>query len=601
MSYHLGVDVGTTYTAAAIGRDGRAEAATLGTRSVSIPSVIHLAGDRLLVGEPAARRAVTDPGRIAREFKRRVGDPTPLLIGGSPVSAELCMARVVEWVVAQVSATEGSAPASLALTHPANWGEYKLDLLRQALRHLDLTVDRFVPEPVAAATAYAAQRSLPPGTVVAVYDLGGGTFDAALVRAGGSETTGIAGRGSRARIIGRPDGIERLGGIDFDQSVYRHVLASIGLDLDRFDPDDARTLSGLAQLREECVDAKEALSYEADVSIPVMLPDRHTEVRLTRSELETMIRPALDETLVALRRTIASAQLRVEDVATVLLVGGSSRIPLVAQLVTHELGLPVAVDARPKDAISIGAAMVAMSATPRASAGAAIRGGLASPVLVGAAGPRTTATPASTGLAAAGATGTSAPGGAFPPAGGGPAPATPGAGRRRALVGVAAAIGNFAAVLVGLVATRDDDPQAAAGDDPPTAASDDQPHDEDDDPSTAITAEPLTDLGGLGGLGALGGQEGSDEPPPDPLPGDGWSPEARTAFVEGCSASAMGNQASMLGVDGAVLCGCVYDDMSTETAFATFNEQWASDDFDPNSEFGQILTDAVLGCAMSGA
>ncbi|MDD9368634.1 MAG: Hsp70 family protein, partial [Acidimicrobiales bacterium] len=246
MSYHLGVDVGTTYTAAAIGRDGRAEAATLGTRSVSIPSVIHLAGERLLVGEPAARRAVTDPGRIAREFKRRVGDPTPLLIGGSPVSAELCMARVVEWAVAQVSATEGSAPASLALTHPANWGEYKLDLLRQALRHLDLTVDHFVPEPVAAATAYAAQRSLPPGTVVAVYDLGGGTFDAALVRAGDSGTTGIAGRGSGAQIIGRPDGIERLGGIDFDQSVYRHVLAARGLGHHRVDPHAPPTHTGRA-------------------------------------------------------------------------------------------------------------------------------------------------------------------------------------------------------------------------------------------------------------------------------------------------------------------------------------------------------------------
>ena len=138
MSYHLGVDVGTTYTAAAIGRDGRVESATLGTRSVSIPTVVCLAGDGLLVGEPAARRAVTDPRRVAREFKRRVGDPTPLLLGGTPVSAELCMARVVEWVVAQVAATEGAAPASLALTHPANWGEYKLDLLRQALRHVDL-------------------------------------------------------------------------------------------------------------------------------------------------------------------------------------------------------------------------------------------------------------------------------------------------------------------------------------------------------------------------------------------------------------------------------------------------------------------------------
>ena len=107
MSYHLGVDVGTTYTAAAVGRPARAEAVSLGTRSVSVPTVVYLDGDQFLVGEPAARRAVTHPQGVAREFKRRVGDPTPLLLGGSPVSAELLMARVVEWVAAQVAATEG--------------------------------------------------------------------------------------------------------------------------------------------------------------------------------------------------------------------------------------------------------------------------------------------------------------------------------------------------------------------------------------------------------------------------------------------------------------------------------------------------------------
>ena len=618
MSYHLGVDVGTTYTAAAIGRDGRVEAATLGTRSVSIPSVVCMADDRLLVGEPAARRAVTDPGRVAREFKRRVGDPTPLLLGGSPVSAELCMARVVEWVVDQVSATEGAAPASLALTHPANWGEYKLDLLHQGLRHVDLAVDRFVPEPVAAATAYAAQRDLPPGAVVAVYDLGGGTFDAALVRAGDpAAPTGDPG----PRIIGRPDGVERLGGIDFDHAVYRYVLAAIGLDLDRFDPEDARTASGLAQLREECVDAKEALSHESDVSIPVMLPERHTEVRLTRSDFEAMIRPALDETLVALRRTVASANVAVEDVATVLLVGGSSRIPLVSQLVTSELGLPVAVDARPKDAISLGAAIVSMSATGSGPGGveadAPIGDGPAAPVATPFA--PTPAVPAApVPLAAGGPVAASpgpeaphvlGPGGSpLPPPGGPPARTAAGSsGRSRALVGIAATIVVLVAVLVGVVATREDGTPAAAREDPPAEESDGDEagrdeagtagDDEPDGSSTDVTADPL---GALGELGASGGLGSSDEPPPDPLPGDDWSDEARTAFMEDCSASAMGSQAAMLGVDAADLCGCVYDDMSAETDFATFNEQWASDDFDPSSEFGQLLTSAVLGCAMSG-
>jgi molecular chaperone DnaK (HSP70) len=139
-----------------------------------------------------------------------------------------------------VAATEGEPPASLAVTHPANWSEFKLDPLRQALRHAGVPADHLVPEPVAAATSYATQRELAPGTVVAVYDLGGGTFDAALVRAGAQGF----------EIVGRPDGIERLGGIDFDHAVFRHVLDALALGPDALDDVDPGTAAGLAQLRE---------------------------------------------------------------------------------------------------------------------------------------------------------------------------------------------------------------------------------------------------------------------------------------------------------------------------------------------------------------
>jgi hypothetical protein len=353
MVYQLGVDLGTTYTAAAIARDGRAEAVTLGTNSMAVPSVVYLGDGGLVVGHAAQRRATTDPSRVAREFKRRVGDPTPILVGGSPVPAELLMARLLHWVVDQVATGEGGPPESLAVTHPANWGLYKLDLLGQAIRHVGLTADRLVPEPVAAATFYASQRELRAGSVIAVYDLGGGTFDAAVVRSGpeGFE------------IIGQPDGIERLGGIDFDLAVLRHTTQMAGIDLDALDPDDPGLAAAINQLRDHCVIAKEALSAETTASIPVALPGLYTEVRLTRSEFEDMIRPALDETLVALRRAIASAQLTPADVSAVLLVGGSSRIPLVAQLVTADLELPIAVDARPKDAIPLGAALTVAAAS----------------------------------------------------------------------------------------------------------------------------------------------------------------------------------------------------------------------------------------------
>jgi alpha-tubulin suppressor-like RCC1 family protein len=349
MGYQLGVDLGTTFTAAAVARDGYPETVTLGTNSMVVPSVVYLGDGGLVVGHAAQRRATTDPSRVAREFKRRVGDPTPILIGGSPVAADLLLARLLAWVVGEVSGLEGGAPDALVVTHPANWGPYKLDLVAQAMRHVGLRVDRLVPEPVAAATFYASQRSPAPGSVIAVYDLGGGTFDATLVRSGADDL----------EIVGQPDGIERLGGIDFDHAVLRYACEAADVDLDALEPDDPGATAALVQLRAQCVLAKEALSAETAASLPVALPGVYREVRLTRGELEAMIRPALDETIVALRRTIASAHLTPADVSAVLLVGGSSRIPLVGQLVTAALERPIAVDARPKDAIALGAALVA--------------------------------------------------------------------------------------------------------------------------------------------------------------------------------------------------------------------------------------------------
>ncbi|HEX6167148.1 MAG TPA: Hsp70 family protein, partial [Acidimicrobiales bacterium] len=348
MAYYLGIDLGTTYTAAASERDGVVEALTLGNRTASVPSVVYLRDDgEILVGEAATRRATSDPGRVAREFKRRVGDPTPIILGGTPYAAEMLMARLLRWSVERVREQQGEPPRAIALAHPANWGPYKLDLFTQAVRQVDVDASLMLPEPVAAATFYASQRSLAPGSVVPVYDLGGGTFDAAMVRrtASGFET------------IGTPEGIERLGGIDFDEAVFAHVRNAVGDGIDRLDPDEPAAQAAVARVRQECIDAKEALSSDTDVSIPVLLPGLQTEVRLTRSEFEAMIRPAIFETIVALRRAIRSAAVRPEDISAVLLVGGSSRIPLVAQMVGAELGRPIAIDAHPKDAIAFGASI----------------------------------------------------------------------------------------------------------------------------------------------------------------------------------------------------------------------------------------------------
>ena len=138
------------------------------------------------------------------------------------------MARVLRWSVDRVREQQGEEPRAIALTHPANWGHYKLDLLTQAVRQVDLDAALLLAEPVAAATYYASQRRLEPDSVVAVYDLGGGTFDAAAVRR----------TADSFEIIGSPEGIERLGGIDFDEAVFAHVRQAVGDALDRLDPEE---------------------------------------------------------------------------------------------------------------------------------------------------------------------------------------------------------------------------------------------------------------------------------------------------------------------------------------------------------------------------
>jgi actin-like ATPase involved in cell morphogenesis len=355
-TYHLGIDLGTTYVAAGLLREGRPDIVTLGDRAPVVPSVLFFKEDgSMLAGEPAVRRGVSDPTRVVREFKRRVGDTTPVIVGQTPYSAEMLTARLLRQVHDSVVERQGSRPASIAVTHPANWGRYKIDVLDQAIRMADIGPVAKLTEPEAAAIHYAFTERLDPGQAVAVYDLGGGTFDAAVLR----KVNGSF------ELLGEVEGIERLGGIDFDEAIFQHAMRWAREALDQLDPNEPATLQAIARLREECIAAKEALSTDTDVSIPVLLPNLQTEVRLTRSEFEAMIRPSIAETIEALNRAIRNAGLTPDDLAAVLLVGGSSRIPLIAQMVTAELGRPIAVDQHPKHSVALGAAIAAqMTAAP---------------------------------------------------------------------------------------------------------------------------------------------------------------------------------------------------------------------------------------------
>ncbi|MCU1397002.1 MAG: Heat shock protein 70 [Acidimicrobiales bacterium] len=359
MEYGLGIDFGTTYCAAAISTERTVEMCTLGTRAASIPTAVLIRADgEVLVGEAAERRAVDEPDRAAFAFKRRLGDPTPLVLGGTPYGAETLTAYVLTSIVRQVTQQNGGPPAKIVLSHPAPYGDYKLDLLRLAARQADIGPVSFISEPEAAAVHYSTLERIDVGQVVAVYDFGGGTFDAALLRRTADGFT----------LIGQPEGLERIGGIDLDHAVLQHVLDSIGRRPADLIGDSAEHLSAMARLRDDCRSAKEALSSDADVTIPVTLPNLMTHVRLTRSEFEAMIRPRIADTIEALRRAVRSAGLTMEEVDRILLVGGTSRIPLVREMVATATGRPVTIDVHPKHSVALGAAALARpAAVPAAS------------------------------------------------------------------------------------------------------------------------------------------------------------------------------------------------------------------------------------------
>ncbi|MHA6617002.1 Hsp70 family protein [Pseudonocardia sp. DLS-67] len=361
MSYLLGIDLGTTRTAAAIGRldarPGETEIVNLGDRASAVPSVLYLGDDgSVVVGEAAERRAVSSPDHVVREFKRRIGDPTPLIVGGRPWAPEDLSARLVRWVVDRVAQREAGPAARIAVTLPASWGPHKTERLGGALAGQGLQVS-YLAEPQAAALHYASAERVEPGSTIAVYDFGGGTFDAAVVHKDGHTF----------KLLGRPEGVDRLGGIDFDEIVFEHVMAGMPEAFEGLDESDPAVLSAIAAIRRECVEAKEALSSDTEVSIPVLTPRAQGSVRMHRSEFEAAIRPQVEDTVDALQRAVGSAGLAPQQLSAVLLVGGSSRIPLVGQLVSELLGRPVTVDVDPKNAISMGAVLSLLPAPPTGS------------------------------------------------------------------------------------------------------------------------------------------------------------------------------------------------------------------------------------------
>ena len=245
------------------------------------------------------------------------------------------------------------------MTHPANWGPYKLDLLRQAIRLADLDDVVMVTEPEAAAIHYASQARVEPGAVIAVYDLGGGTFDAAVLRKtdDGWDVLGHA-RGHRAprrRRLRR----RRLPPRGAAPSARRSTSCR---------PTTPPPLAAAARLRQECVDAKEALSADSDVSIPVLLPDAADRGAAHPGRVRADGAPGAGRHDHGAHAGAAlggrRARRRHDRAAGRRVVAHAAR----RRAGVVALGRPVAVDAHPKYGVALGAAITAAVAGGKRSA-----------------------------------------------------------------------------------------------------------------------------------------------------------------------------------------------------------------------------------------
>jgi actin-like ATPase involved in cell morphogenesis len=333
----LGVDFGTSNTVAvARWPDGRARPILI-DGSPLLPSAVYAQPDgQLIVGRDAVHSARLDPARFEPNPKRRVDDGLVLLADREIPVVELITA-VLGRVAEEWHRTVGPVPTDVTLTCPATWGATRRTLLAEAAARAGLHGARLVAEPVAAATYFAEVlgRDVPIGSVVVVHDFGAGTFDASVVArtAEGFEVLAV-------------DGRDDIGGLDVDAAIVAHLGAELS-DASAWrrlvEPVTVEERRAQRQLWDDVRVTKERLSRTQSADLVVPLLD--LEVHLTRDELEKLARPVLDQTVAVTRRLLRWAELPEGRLAGVFLVGGASRIPLVATLLHRELGeAPVVIE-----------------------------------------------------------------------------------------------------------------------------------------------------------------------------------------------------------------------------------------------------------------
>ena len=350
MSKVIGIDLGTTNSCVAVMEGGEAVVIPNAEGNRTTPSVVAFSktGERM-VGQVAKRQAITNPDRTISSIKREMGTDHRVTIDDKSYTPQEISAMILQKLKADAEAYLGSPVTEAVITVPAYFTDSQRQATKDAGKIAGLDVKRIINEPTAAALAYGVDKE--QAQKIMVYDLGGGTFDVSILEIDDGVIEVLATAGNN-----------RLGGDDFDQCIMKYLVSE-------FKRTDGIDLSGdkvaMQRLKEAAEKAKIELSgvTTSNINLPYITADatgpKHLDVTLTRAKFNELTGHLVDATMGPVRQAMSDAGLKPADLAKVLMVGGSSRIPAVVEAVKNFTGSEPFKGINPDECVAMGAALQA--------------------------------------------------------------------------------------------------------------------------------------------------------------------------------------------------------------------------------------------------
>ena len=350
MSKVIGIDLGTTNSCVAVMEGGEAVVIPNAEGNRTTPSVVAFSktGERM-VGQVAKRQAITNPDRTISSIKREMGTDHRVTIDGKGYTPQEISAMILQKLKSDAEAYLGQPVTEAVITVPAYFTDSQRQATKDAGKIAGLDVKRIINEPTAAALAYGVDKE--QAQKIMVYDLGGGTFDVSILEIDDGVIEVLATAGNN-----------RLGGDDFDQCIMKYLVSE-------FKKSDGVDLSGdkvaMQRLKEAAEKAKIELSgvTTSNINLPYITADatgpKHLDVTLTRAKFNELTGHLVEATMGPVRQAMSDAGLKPSDLAKVLMVGGSSRIPAVVEAVKSFTGSEPFKGINPDECVAMGAALQA--------------------------------------------------------------------------------------------------------------------------------------------------------------------------------------------------------------------------------------------------